>query len=310
MARYSLSSYTIRLQDKDSKTYLPLGQFVDGEDLMNSFRNYLIDRRGYQINQDLQRLLRVTHRRRERDVPRAVRGTVVTGEYGFETDLYDMATGAVVHKRSSSQVELMPFYFLAYLPKHDDRGILILQRRGVSGIRAVFFNDFIRFFGESFPEIRVEVNTLVPKSSIDQFLQDGRIVEARFISHRIPSDVIDVYEDTDGPQEEDGTVEYVIKARRNRRIAGRLASGVRAVYSGDQRVNEMMELKDFEYDNVKVRFELNKKYRTFDLSDFMKLRVSYEITDRVNLGQDGHPEFNSIDSLAVEYLEDLQSTLF
>ena len=310
MARYSLTSYTIRLQDKDSKIYLPLGQFEDKQDLFILFNDYLTDRKGYTVDQELQRLLRVTHRRKLRDYPRTVRGRVVTGEYGFETDLYDMVTGEVVHKRSSSQVELMPFYFLAYLPKQEDKGILVLQRRGVAGIRSVFLNDFVRCFNESYPEIVIEVNSLVPKSSIDQYLQNGRVVEARFISRRIPSDVVDAYGGVSELQEEDGIAEFVIKTRKNLGLATRIGRGVREVYSGEKRVTEMMELGGFNYDNIKVRVELNKRYRTFDLSNFMKQRVNYDITDEVDLGQDGHPEFDSIDSIALEYLEDLRSTLF
>ena len=132
------------------------------------------------------------------------------------------------------------------------------------------------------------------------------MTQLKFISYKIPSDVIDSYEDG-GHVEEAGTAELTIKARRRERIP--LLALVRDVVNGNRRVNEMIELSGFDYDNVKVEIELNGRQKIIDLSNPMNLRASYDITSDVVIGDDGHPVFESIDNIALDLLGDLRSTL-
>lgn len=45
------------------------------------------------------------------------------------------------------------------------------------------------------------------------------------------------------------------------------------------------------------------------MSDFGNLKAYYDITERIKPGDDGYPIFDSIDTIANEYLDDLLKTI-
>ena len=294
----------MRLKDKDTKSFLPLDRFEEMQDFLSFFREYLNDRiSDYYVDVERRKLLRVSRASSSKS-KRVLRGIVLSGEYGYEADLYDMEASTVSYRRSQRDAEMMPFYFLVHLPKGVNEGILILQKRAQFGIRTAFLRDFEHYFNEFYPRIQIEINSLVPPQLINRYLQDGNLTTLRFIRFRIPSDVIDSYEGG-GHVEEEGTAELVIKARRRDGIP--LLARVRDVVNGNRSVTEMIELRDFDYDNVKVEIELNGKRKIFDLSNIMSLQANYDITQDVAIGGDGHPVFESIDALALDLLEDFRT---
>ena len=306
MARFYLSSYTIRQKEKGTNQYLRLDGYDGGLDLFDTFWEYLANRKEDSfVDDDTRKLLRVNKRSRS-TTQRILRGIVNVGEFGYEADLHDVTTGTVPYRRTLDDAEMMPFYFLAHLPEKATRGVFILQRRGQRGIRTDLVRDFERYCRENDPGIRIECNPLIPPQLINQFLDDGRLTRIRFIRHTIPSDVVDAYE-WSGAREEEGVAELSVTSRGPRGLG--LLGRVREVAFGDRRVQDVIELKDFEYDNVKVEIELNGKSKTFDLSDILKIRASNDITEDVALGADGHPVFESIDGIAVDYLRDVLQTL-
>lgn len=166
--------------------------------------------------------------------------------------------------------------------------------------------DFTEYFNGLHPAIQVEVNPLVPQQLINQYLQGGRVTKLRFVRFSIPADVTDAY-DAGGHVEEEGHVELVVSARRNRRLP--IIGRVRDVIDGRRNVREMVELHDFEYDTVKVEIEMEGSRRTIDLSDVMKLRAYYEVTSELQIGPNGHPVFNSIDGVARDLMGGLLDSL-
>ena len=304
MARFSLATYTIRLREKYTGNYKDLDFLGRGEDLQVAFGQYLRTRQAdYSIDSSSQSMLRV---QQVTERGRSFSGRIATGEYGYEATLYDVRAAIVSYRRTADDAEMMPFYFLAYLPAGRDEGVLILQRRSQYGIRTVFLRDFVKYFEGSFPDLKVEINPLIPSQLIDQYLQNGRLTKVRFIRFHIPSDVTDAY-DTGGHVEELGRVELSVWAGRNRGLP--VVDRVREVLNGRRNINEMIELSSFDYDNVKVEIDLGGSRRTLDLSNVMKLRAHYDISSEVKVGADGHPEFGSVDGIARKLLSSLEASL-
>ena len=304
MARFSLSSYTVRLRDKQSDTYLPLGNFGYSSDLLELLNDYLETRKSnYALNDSNQKLLRVaTSSLRQR----TIRGIIETGEYGYEAELYNVQTDATSYRRVSDDAEMMPFYFLANLPSSKDEGLLILQRRAQYGIRTVLLEDFRKYLKETGFKFKVEVNPLVPQVLVDQYLQNGRLRKVRFIRFEIPPDVADAFEGG-GHLEETGYMELVVRAGRNRRLP--VVDHIRNALNSGKNVNEMIELQHYDYDTIKVELDVGGSRKTIDLSDTMKLRAYYDISSEVEIGSDGHPVFASIDSIALDLMDRLLDAL-
>ncbi len=300
MARFFLTSYTVRLRRKNSREYLHLDNFANNHDFLATLTTYLRERQANRsINGETQKLLGVLNYQQQ---GRTISGRFESGEYGYEAELYDVQADAMAYQRTMYDAEVIPFYFRAQFPNQQDEGVLVLQRRGQLGVKLALMQDFSNYFGNLYPNLMLEINPLVPQQLIDQLMGNGELTKVRFVRFDIPNDITDAYEGG-GHVEQLGHAELVILARRNRRIP--LLDRVRDVLARRRQVNEMVEIQDFDYDTVKVEIQLGSSKRTVDLSDVMNLRSNYDVTDDLEIGADGHPLFDSIDGVARELLEEL-----
>ncbi len=304
MASFSLGCYTVRVTDKSTGQNLPLDGFLNGHDLMTIFVQYLQDRvADHSIDAERQKLWRALqpHIR-----GRSVSGIIETGEYGYAADLYNVDQNTVSYQRIETDAEMMPFYFLAYLPARLDEGVILLQRRSNLGIRTIFLNDFAEDFERSYRGVKVVFNPLVPQQLLNEYMRNGRLTKIRFIRYGIPSDLSDAY-DAGGHVEDEGTAEMVFSPKRGRSIP--LLNRLREVMAGRREIREMIELRGYEYDNVKVELNVRGGKKTLDLSDVMKMRAYVDVTSDIRINSDGHPEFDSIDTVAQELMSSLLAEL-
>lgn len=276
-----------------------MGSFDRGVDFLHVAQQYIRDRtHQYSLDQPARKLMRVAH---SQNSFRRISGTIETGEYGYRADLYNVATSAVSYQRNTEEAEMLPFYFLVYIPQQQDEAVLMLFRRAQRGIRTILLQDFQTYFNPLYPNTALEINPLVPQSIIDE-LSRGRITKIRLIKYVIPTDIADAL-NSGGHLETPGTLEMSVRAGRNG--SWPVLGNVRDVLEGRRGASRFLELDGFEYDNAKVEFDIGGKTRTVDLSDIMKLRSLVDISNDVTVGQDGHPVFNSVDVIANNLLRDV-----
>ena len=292
----------MRLRKKRSKTYLCLSDFANHNDLLSVVKRYLASRSAATYSRESSRSRKLLRVNKTQNNGRYACGIIETGEYGYEAILYDVNRKTVSYRRSTLDAEMLPFYFLINILRGRDEGILLLQRTGNIGIRDVLFHDLSEFIASQFPNVVLEINPLVPKNVVSGYLRSGKLKKVRFVRFTVPSDVTDAY-DRGGHVEETGYVEYTVSARRGGVVpfTGRLTE----VVNGNRAVTQMVELHDFDYDTVKVVLDIGGSSKTIDLSDYGKLRVYYDITDDVELGTNGHPEFDSIHRIAEDFMQNV-----
>jgi len=303
MSAIFLSSYTVRLIDRGSGQMCPIGNFFQGADLLTTFNQYLASlRANLSHDSEAHKLLSVL---RYSTGGRNISGIVETGDYGYESTLYDVQSQSIAHHRTVNEAEMLPFYFIVQLPQNEDEGILLLQRFGQFGIKSTFCDNFIDYFESYYPQIALLIYPLVPLDLITEYLTNGRVTKVRFIKFSIPSDMADFIEH--GHDEEGGQVEYVIKARRNGRIP--IVDRLLNLVQRRGEVRSFYEIRDFEYDNIKVEVDINGRRRIIDLSHLERLSTYYDITENIEIGANGHPVFESIHEVAAGLLNDLSTSI-
>lgn len=281
-----------------------LDDFYRGQDLLQVFREYLDSRDHYrQVGSSSQRLLRAT---RVVSGNRSLSGVVETGEYGFESTLYDVDRDHISYQRSASDAELLPFFFIGRIPARRNEGVLLVERKGRIGIRGTLLDDFKDYFKSRFRGLDVEINPLVPQQILDHYLQEGKIKKVRLVRFAIPHDIASAF-DAGGHIEKSGSMELSVTAGRGGTF--RILDNVRSVLEGASSVVNMFEIHDYEYDTVKVEIDISGSRKTIDLSDVAKLRAYYDITSEVQIGEDGHPVFESISTIASAYMDGLMDAL-
>ena len=298
--RISLACYTIRVVDKRTRDFKLLGQISSSHDLITVFIEYLNNLREVYAVYDEQQIMRhILHYNKN---GWTVNGIIETGEYGFSTNLLNVNDKSVSYERDRNDAEMMPFYFLAYLPSTHDEGIILLQRRSNIGVRTVFFNDFKYYVEQSYPDTSIDINNLVPRQLIENYLRDGRLTSMRLIQFKLPSDVVDAL-DTDGHTEIGGRMELNLIVNRGKSLP--FGNKILRVLDGDLEMTNLVEISDFEYENVKVLIDVNGSKKTLDLSDTGKINSYLDVTKEVEMNNDGFPRFESIDKIAQSHLDGL-----
>ena len=300
MAKISLATYALRIGHRHKQGSLPIDD-VDGQDLLAWLRAYFNQRSAdYSFDEGEQKALRVDGKPRLSG--RDLSAIVQTGEWGYESELVDVDTRVIAHTRSTREAGLLPFYFLSRLPNGQDEGIVVLQRFQNLGIRKILLTDLQRYFAERHEDYTLRINPLIAPGVWRAYLGEGRLLTVRFIRFSIPDDIADAISGG-GHVEDIGKIEYVLTARRNGALPfqGRIVDFI----EGRRHWDDFIELTDFEYDTVKVEVDFHGSTRTLELKDVQNVRALYDVTDRVVFGDDGHPTFQSVDSVAKEYAGDL-----
>jgi hypothetical protein len=307
MARtFSLAAYAVKVWDVEERSAEQIADFGQGSDLLDFFKQFLTDLKTNTINDDkVHQVLRVTILK---SGARRLYGVIETGEYGAESELYDVKKRQIAHRRKTTEADMLPFYFLVDLPEGVDEGILLLQRQGMFGIRKLFHHAIGQVFDGKFPGYVLRFLPLVENKEIQKYAK-GKIESIRFIRFGIPRDVADAYDS--GHKETRGSVELVIRARRGSNLP--LNSRLRQFLRGGKEIKDLIALDElnFKYENVKVKSRVGTSTRTLDLSRPNRLRSYYDISGRVELDpKTGHPEFDSIRALSEEILEQIRSTIY
>ena len=271
-----------------------------GRDLLTIVNDFCRDRRSnYSVNVHTQRFLRVTFTLEQ---ARTISGLVETGDFGYESELYDITQDVVSYQRTTTDTELTPYYFFMNLPPASTFGILILQRRGQYGVTTTLMRDFRKYLEAQYPQAVVEFKPLVHEQFLTRLFQDGDLKKIRLIRHEIPSDYATAF-GAGGPIGHLGHLEVTLSAGRGLNFPGK--DRILEVLGKQRTVDQLVELPQIDYDNVKVEMELGGRRRTIDLSDVMKLRANFDITDEVETGSNGHPIFSSIDEIARDLNQEL-----
>ncbi len=215
MSSFSLASYTIRVKEQTTHSNIRINKLRDGGDVFETFKAYLTGlKRISSHNAVEQKLLRVS---KLSISGRTLKGIIETGEYGYESDLYDVDNDVVSHRRKTKEAEMLPFYFVISMPPDVNEGIIILQRFRQFGIRKTLLQDFSQYFNTAHPSYRIEINPLTYENLLKEYLDGGQIKAIRLIKFVMPRDIATAFELQDHLEDE-AYMEIVVKSRRNKSL--------------------------------------------------------------------------------------------
>lgn len=233
---------------------------------------------------------------------RILYGRVKTGEYGIESELVNIGTGAVYH-RSKELADVMPFGFCIAIPSGDiNSAIIILQALGNYGMKLPLQKRLQKCITDINPEYNLLMRAIAPKEYLDRYFEHGVLQKIRMIRYEIPEDISNRM-----------GINYGVKQTKEERIIhkplGFMEANKKAFQewrSGQKSYTQIIEIEGYEYDDLKLEFKLGKTVKTFNLGNLEKLVVSEDVTDEV-LQSGGHPVFSSLKDkmkdTAKEYLE-------
>ena len=311
MAKFSLVPYAIRVKEKGTNKYLSLGN-ISNLDLANILDGYLKQIPNSLSDSDHSSIIKTGSCSLQ---GRVLNGTIKGGDYGYTAELSNTETGRTSYQRQVTDAELIPYYFLMELPSTANKGIVVLQKFKQSGVKEAFFKNFRDYFNSKLgADYTLELDPIVPKELVREYLKGGRILKIRLIKQGFPRDTFDVNSD-EHPEDKEVTSELVFSAKRGGSLPDKLLNIftpdkiAQFLESENKSVGSMVEIKHFDFNTIKLQVRIGKSTRTIDVSDTDRLRFSLDISNDVQEGSDGHPSFDSIDLLAKKFLKDLSSSV-
>lgn len=215
---------------------------------------------------------------------------IKTGEYGEESEIVARKSGKVTHVKGDDEADVMPFGFSIVVPSGKyANGVIMLQSLGRNGIVSVVKEKLNQYIKQIDNELRVAMNPILPKHYIKQYLNKGILKSIRLIRYNIPEDDAENYGINAG-------VEKTVEERIIRNPIGFAINKydkLKEVIEGNRRYDEVIEIEDFETNDLKLEFKMGRRLKTVSMKNLDALVVNEDITDEVEI-EKGHPTFESL----------------
>lgn len=304
MRSVGLVAYTIRVNEKYTRQGQEiLSQIANEHDLLANVREYLELRKTPAKDAQNQRLLRVSRHEQAKWISS---GLLEKGEYGTRETLVNVDTFSESYVKRRVDAPLFPHYFQVTIPRGSALGILVLERSGQKGVFSDFSLDYDDFFRRTFPAYTLTFSPILPKTMLGRYVNRGEITKIRLVRFRLPKDFYDRYDLM--PRQEELSAELVISGSGLRRLRGRLRDFIRE----QSDVASFIELKGYRYEDVKVEIKIGDgKHRVISIAKPLSGTALWDITQDNDLrwGDDGHPTYESIHTIATEYVKDVLGEL-
>lgn len=306
----SLEVYTLQVREKQKKDiFLSLDNFIKNEDLISFFREFINEYSKITVSEKQQKSLQFTDQIKITTEQRILSGILKSGDYGVESEITDKE-GNSKYTKNIDDLDIKPFYYLLWLPKGSNLGILITQRLGVFGVHGLLTNHIKGFFQTRFPDIMLEFNPFVSKEYAKKFIDEGGIREIILKRMSLPSDIAEKF-DTNFNIKNIRQLELHIIAE-NKTFFGINDRLHRFIDDPNARLFTLQELNDIGFDGEHrelIRVKLGKNTRTIDISHVAQLKPYFDIDLEVEKGSNGHPVFESIDSISRNLILDLNDEI-
>jgi hypothetical protein len=315
---FFLSSYTIRIHEnlksseKNSDPFkllpLKLDQFdTHKTDLFDVCENSIIRLKRWPFKDDGNKAYFSISTPRFYPADRKICGIINSGNYGISGDIIDVDAKVIVHKKETNHADSLPFFFLVYLPKDTNEGILILQRIGTYGIRGALLDLFSKHFSSLYPGFNCSINPLIPDQVVKNIITKGTIKKLRFIKFNVPTDKTDTLFDLHQEKPYNAELSFSSPSFFPK-------DKIMTIFNPGVEVKNLFELRDwgFAYDTIKIEVQFGPESRpkVINLSNFSKIRNYIDITSEVLIGDNGHPKFNSILKYADQLCNDMSKILY
>lgn len=303
MASITLTPYLIRIRKKNKKEYCQLNKLPGKLTFNEIFISYLNNRKDEKsLNSQQKSALKIEDYFLIKNES-VIDGTIKAGKYGYAAELENIETGEKSY-RSVDDCEYLPFYFMIHYKDDQDECILMLQRFGIFGVKSFFLKDLQEYIRSINDELALEINPIVPQSQLHQIL-GGAIRKIKYIKFSLPDDIADDIHLSDH-NEESAQLEMIVKLKNNNVCP----DWIRRILNGQADYASFIEIKGIEFDKIKLEVKIGKKSKTIDLSDLAKVRASFDITEDVELNDEGHPTLISMRLQALNLLPELREAIF
>ena len=230
-------------------------------------------------------------------------GQVYYGRHGEMGKLVNLTSGEEENITENKSVMNL-FYFLFYFHPNDDKGILILERKGNRGMKHIFENWIkIKVFNEYKNYFRVEIKDMVPTRLMSEFITHGSIKAFEFEANKSHLDNVNRLHS--GLNEIKGN--FDIRFNIDEPYQEKAKSVLNRILSGEffkQNFSDnFVEITNETEEHIKVNVNYKGKNRVFSLGSSDNFKPYFDITEDIDSIVGGVPDFEEMTEISVKYAE-------
>nr|WP_302579163.1 hypothetical protein [Methanobrevibacter arboriphilus] len=229
-------------------------------------------------------------------------GRLYYGSYGKEhtaTDTKDF-TEIIVENRVAL---LQPFYFLFYLPKGNERGILLVERKGNDAIKTTleeWFKKEVFAKDKSLSGYRLKIKGYLPKKVWEKLIKGKNITSFAFEEVRGLSNK----EDYMSKEFKGYSATANVKMEVEKNISQKGKDKVKEILNLQPNEKGFIEFEQKTVKNFRFTMKINGKDKTFFLDGNSFYPYMDILVDDLDF-EKGHPKFNVIHKKGVKHAKDL-----
>lgn len=227
-------------------------------------------------------------------------GSIKSGEYGYSAEIVNAENQNVTHNKGVDEAEVIPFYFMFCFPRvKTNRVLVVLQNNGLYGIKSITEKSLKEYMKNNVGDkIYINMGTMVPETYLERYIQGdiNSISLIKWAANKDEADNINSICNSDSVQMviNKPKIQKTFKEKINKFIKGTIS------------LNGIIEIPNFEYDNIKIETKVGKTTKIIDLGNVDKLVFKENIDDQVQTIE-GHPEITGMRTIcretACEYLK-------
>ncbi|NJL53529.1 MAG: hypothetical protein HC930_17645 [Hydrococcus sp. SU_1_0] len=204
--------------------------------------------------------------------------------------------------RNQYDAEILPFYFMIFLPNERDEGILLLENIGRFDMKTHFSKILRDYTSKQNSTLLIEISKLIPGGMIEELLSKSKTTKIRLIKYNIPDDIFNTLDEPHKEKEFNIKREVIYSSKDLS-----LQDKIRTIINQKTPVQELFEIKEIkenDYDKLKFELKIGSTTKTIDLDDVTNINNSIDITDDLAINTvTGQPSLDSLKQTFWFYLE-------
>lgn len=311
MVSIGIKIYSFGIFGKNAKQ-VNLQNVLDGKNIIDIIGEYIKDNLSEYIDNDDRETIykfvdwRISEIKDEENnlYAKYLYGRIKTGNYGIESEIVDKTTGITTYKKKMTEASVLPFDFLVILPAGDTyQTVFIMQTQGIYGIKTEFEFGFNSYLSKLSNVLRGAFSPLYPREYAETFLNNGILKKIKLFRYNIPRDEADRFGIIPGKRKKGN--QQVITVSSPLGFSQRKIEQIRECIYGRRTYNTVVQIDEFDYDDLRLEFRLGEKTKTISLKNIERLVITQDITNEVEL-IGGNPVKESIIPImrdtGIEYL--------
>ncbi|MFN3188822.1 MAG: hypothetical protein ACK42D_04775 [Candidatus Paceibacteria bacterium] len=232
----------------------------------------------------------------------AKHGIIRYGSFGYATDVEEVSSGVVAHKRTKEQADTVPLYHRFWWPERLGYGLWGFQSYSGKSCARAILNEFRSFYRERHPDYNIEATKVVP-SELTQYA-NSRVKKISIVKKRAPARSVSK---ALRPESSDAEIDIEIEVRaRGRSVFGTLKN-VADRFSGKPQLDGMQDVPD--YTSAFATIDVGGASKKIGIFGISTTTGVIDVTDSVDFDASMMPTFKTISVVTKSELADFAKRL-